>query len=186
MPDQKYNCFMVLICHLDQFFFSFSWFFENVQFFEHCFAAKYQTLKAARADHDKQQDHHQCRIQKQSKIIKINIVSKISHQLRAVKKQNGNAHKSQYQFVYHRHRHKHHAAVRYFMPFFLHVIKLHRLSACCRRCDTGIKKSHKRIFDAGKKRGFPLQTAKKIPDHNAFRGCKEQSRKSCSHQINRA
>ena len=24
MPDQKYNCFMVLICHLDQFFFSFS------------------------------------------------------------------------------------------------------------------------------------------------------------------
>ena len=88
--------------------------------------------------------------------IKREIISKIRSQRAVPEDQNPAAQDNKHKLVHHSYCHQHYCAVRDPVPVFVHIVKLDRLAARCRRCDPRIKESDKRILKAAEKAVFLL------------------------------
>ena len=89
---------------------------------------------------------------------------------------NSDSGQCKHQLINDRNRHQDNRAVRQPVSVFFHIIKLHWLSACCGRRDSGIKKSDKRIRNTAENSGsfvwqptLFMDRCQQIPDHHALR-----------------
>ena len=128
------------------------------------------------------QDHIEHEPQEKQREIMIQFPSE-----RAVpERQDAEPHNYQDKFIDHRYCHKHDCAVGDPVPILIHIIKLYRLAACCRRRDARVEKTNKRILNAPENTVFLLpHGVQQEPDHTALRADEKNGQQHRRDQIGR-